>query len=107
MNELTDQQWDAIKVLFPEEEKIKGGRPRASNRVTLNGVLWIIKTGNQWAMLPQKYGAHVTAWRRYQEWEVSGLWEKIWQKLLPLMDKKDEIEWTLAFLEGKFVPSRN
>lgn len=106
MTELSEAQWQAIQGLFPEEKREKGGRPRASNRQTLNGVLWIVKTGSQWAQLPQKYGAYVTVWRRYKEWEGSGLWERIWKTLLPMMERKEQLEWVMAFLDGMFVPGR-
>jgi transposase len=106
MGEMSDYQWQAIAELFPEEKRTKGGRPRVSDRQVLNGVLWVLKTGSQWAQLPQKYGAYVTVWRRFREWEDLGLWEKIWLRLLPTLERKEQLEWMLAFWDGKFVPGR-
>jgi putative transposase len=109
--ELTDKQWQAVQALMTKEyvetnAAAKGGRPRANDRLVLSGILWIMKTGEQWAHLPKKYGAHVTVWRRYKEWEGSGLWGKIWGVLLPTLDRKTQLEWVLAFLDGNFVPGK-
>ncbi len=109
--ELTDKQWQTVLDLMTKdtaESKMgnKGGRPRANDRVILGGILWVMLTGGQWAYLPKKYGAYVTVWRRYKEWEASGLWGKIWGGLLPTFDRKTQLEWVLAFLDGNFVPGK-
>ena len=46
--ELTKEQWERIKPLLPPEETGKWGRPRKDNRIMLNGMLWIIRSGAQW-----------------------------------------------------------
>jgi transposase len=50
---LTDDQWTKIAPLLPSERpRSKGGRPRASNRDVLEGILWILRTGARWQDLP-------------------------------------------------------
>lgn len=43
--ELTDDEWDRISDLLPPENTSKQGRPRKSNRVILNGIIWIVRSG--------------------------------------------------------------
>jgi transposase len=54
---LTDAQWELIAPLLPEPKRRKDnrGRPWASNRACLEGILWVLQTGAAWRFLPDKY----------------------------------------------------
>jgi transposase len=68
---VTDELWEAIKPLLPEEpEKPKGGRPRIDDRAAFTGILFVLKSGIPWEMLPQEMrcGSGMTCWRRLKEW---------------------------------------
>ena len=56
--DLTDKQWVVLALLLPP--KARTGRPRADDRRTLNGILWVLRTGARWADLPRRYGAPST-----------------------------------------------
>jgi transposase len=57
-DELGDEQWELIAPLLP---KPKGrGRPRAEDRRTVNGILWVLRSGARWKDLPPKYGSRST-----------------------------------------------
>lgn len=62
--ELTDEQWKLIKPLLPERGRM--GRPRADDRKTINGILWVLRTGARWADMPRNYGAPSTCHLRLQ-----------------------------------------
>ena len=64
--ELTDAQWQLLLPLLPP--KATTGRPRADDRRTLNGILWVLRTGARWADMPREYGAPSTAHVRLQTW---------------------------------------
>jgi len=103
--ELTDEQWERLKPLLPPRQK--RGRPRADDRRTLTGVLYVLRTGCHWEDVPREYGSPSTCWRRLKAWEEDGTWERIWRSLLTLLDGQDKIEWTKAFLDGgSFVPAK-
>ena len=102
--ELTDEQWERLKPLLPPRQK--RGRPRADDRRTLNGVLYVLRAGCRWQDMPREYGSPSTCWRRLKAWEENGTWERIWRSLLTLLDEQDKIEWTKAFLDGSFVPAK-
>jgi transposase len=102
---LLDAQWLAIKSLMPNPKiTSKGGRPRIDDRQVLNGILYVLLNGCQWADLPPTMGAYVTCWRRYREWQQDGTWEKIWLTLFPLLTRKQLLEWSMALWQGNFVP---
>ena len=51
---VTDELWEVVEPLLPEEPpKPKGGRPRVPDRAALTGILFVLKTGIPWEMLPQ------------------------------------------------------
>ena len=102
--ELGDQQWVLIAPLLP---KPKGrGRPRAEDRRTLNGILWVLRSGARWKDLPPKYGSRSTCHRRLQEWQDQGVWEQIRLKFLSTLDSQAKLDGSRAFLDGSFVPGK-
>src|SRR2546423_5988416 len=66
MIRLTDEQWERIRMHFPEEHIPDGrpGRKPIPTRRVLEAVLWILNTGAQWHMLPQSYPNYKTVHRR-------------------------------------------
>lgn len=106
MKKLSDKQWSIIEPMLPRQDFTKGGRPRANDKKTLEGILWILRTGAQWNELPPKYGNPMTCWRRLKQWEQQGVWKKIWKKLLAILDKENKIEWEVSYLDGTFAPAK-
>jgi transposase len=54
---VTDEMWAVVEPLLPPEApKPKGGRPRIADRACLTGILFVLKTGLPWEMLPQEMG---------------------------------------------------
>ena len=102
--ELTDAQWSYIEPLLPP--KARTGRPRAEDRKTIDGILWVLRTGARWADLPEKYGASSTCHERLQNWQRIGVWERIWRGLLAAMDEQEKLNWSRAFLDGAFIPAK-
>ena len=102
---LTDEQWAVIEPLIPERRR-GPGRPRADDRRTLNGILYVLKTGCAWEDLPREYGSAVTCWRRLQQWSDDGTWERVWRALLSALDAQSKLEWSRACLDGSFVPAK-
>jgi len=67
---VTDELWTVIEPLLPTQApKPKGGRPRVSDRAALTGILFVLKTGIPWEILPQEMGcgSGMTCWRRLKE----------------------------------------
>ncbi len=104
-HDLTDEQWNVIAPMLPPQRSGKG-RPRAEDRKTLNGILYVLKTGCAGADMPREFGSPVTCWRRLKAWQDDGTWELIWRTLLGELDARGRLEWTKAFLDGSFVPAK-
>jgi len=102
---LTDGQWAFIQPLLPPPART--GRPRADDRRTLDGILYVLITGCRWQDLPCEYGAPTTAWRRLKRWGGEGVWECIWRAALAALDQLGQLDWTMAFLDGSFAPAKN
>jgi transposase/quinol monooxygenase YgiN len=101
---LTDAQWAAVQQALPPRGR--WGRPRADDRETLNGILYVLRNGCRWQDLPGQYGSPVTCWRRFVRWEADGTWERVWRALLDVMDPVARQIWALAFMDSRFVPTK-
>jgi len=100
---LTDELWKRIKRhIPPKPPKPKGGRPRVSDRACLTGILFILKTGTPWEYLPREMGcgSGMTCWRRLRDWQIAGVWQKIWQALLDELGMADAIDWSTSAMDS-------
>jgi transposase len=102
--DLTDSQWTALAALLPPPARC--GRPRADDRRTLNGILWVLRTGARWADLPARYGAASTCHRRLQQWHQRGVWERLWRALLARLDAQQRLDWHRGYLDGTFIAAK-
>ena len=98
-------EWAVIEPLIPKQRGGRG-RPRNHDRQTLNGLLYVLKTGCAWEDVPRHYGSPATCWRRFNQWSEAGIWEQIWRTLLSQLDAEDKINWVQAFPNGSFVPAK-
>ena len=74
---LPDTLWAEIEPLLPKEPpKPKGGRPPLPNRGALTDILFVLKSGIPWKMLPQEMGcgSGMTCWRGLRDWHQAGVW---------------------------------
>lgn len=102
--ELSDDQWALIEPLLPARKR--RGRPRTDDRRTLNGILWVLRSGARWKDLPPWYGSRSTCHRRLNHWQDQGVWEKIRLTFLSTLDRQANLDWKAAFLDGSFVPGK-
>jgi transposase len=79
--DLTDEQWQIISPLLPNIPQAKTGRPPVPDRQILNGILWKLRTGIPWHLLPKTYPSYQTCRRRYNQWSQRGILEQILRAL--------------------------
>ena len=72
-HELTDAQWEAIEPLLPGREG-DPGRTASDNRLFVNAVLFVARTGVPWRDLPPRFGRWNSVWRRFDRWCAAGVW---------------------------------
>ena len=71
--ELTDDEWLRIEPLLPPENTGKQGRPRKDNRIIMNGIVWLARSGAPWRDLPERYGSWKTVYSRFRKWIDDGI----------------------------------
>lgn len=98
--------WDEIKNILPKEKPSKTiGRPIVPYRKVFDGILYILRTGCQWKMLPKEYGSGSTCHRRFQEWNRLDVFKKTWVKLLKIYDYTIGINWTWQSIDSISIKS--
>lgn len=103
---ISDELWSVIEPILPSDPaKPKGGRPRISHRAALTGILFVLKTGIPWEMLPQEMGcgSGMTCWRRLRDWQAAGVWDRLHRLLLDKLGQADQIDWSRASLDSASV----
>ena len=94
---ISDKLWNIISSILPTEKPNKTiGRPVIPFRKVLYGIVYVLRTGCQWKMLPKEFGSGSTCHRRFQQWVQIDIFKKIWIRLLKEYDDKKGIKWMMA-----------
>jgi len=104
-----DDLWAIVEPLLPPEPpKPKGGRPRVPDRAALTGIIFVLKSGIPWELLPQEMGcgSGVTCWRRLRDWQDAGVWDRLHHTLLDRLGDAGRIDWERASLDSASVPAK-
>lgn len=110
MRELvSDEMWAAVEPLLPKEPpKPKGGRPRCPDRAALRGIVFVLRSGVPWEMLPREvFGCSgMTCWRRLRDWQRAGVWDRLHRQLLERLDQAGELDWSRAAIDSASVAAK-
>ena len=83
---VSDELWERIEPLLPKVKRRSRypGRKRLGDREALQGILFVLHTGMAWQHLPLElgFGSGSTCYRRLDEWQQAGVWERLHQLLL-------------------------
>jgi transposase len=88
-HEIMEEHWARIKDLLPGLAGDPGVTAK-DNRLFVNAVLWIAKTGAPWRDLPERFGPWDTAWKRFDRWSKKGVWKRIFETL-----QDPDLEWMI------------
>lgn len=105
---LSDELWETIKPLLPKPKRRRKrypGRKPKDPRVVLTGILFVLRSGIPWEMLPQEMGcgSGMTCWRYLRAWEKAGVWQKLHEVLLARLQEADKIDWSRAVVDSGSV----
>ena len=107
---VSDELWGLVEPLLPKRERRSRypGRKRLPDRAALSGILFVLQTGTPWMHLPQElgFGSGYTCWRRLDEWQQAGVWEKLHALLLTRLRAAGEIEWGRAVVDGSHIQAK-
>ena len=98
-----DALWNLIEPLLPiASSKPLGGRPRLADRACLAGVIFVLRSGIPWRMLPKALGcgSGMTCWRRLRDWQQDGIWDLIHFALLDYLSRDGQIDWSRAVIDS-------
>lgn len=104
---VSDELWELIQPLLPQKQRRFRfpGRKRIDDRAVLTGIIFVLKTGIPWEALPREMGCGcgMTCWRRLQQWQQQGVWQKLHEVLLAKLRGADRIDWKRALIDSTFV----
>ena len=93
---LRDDQWERIKDLLPGKQGDRGVSAK-NNRLFLEAVLWIARTGSPWRDLPESFGHWHRVYVRYNRWSHKGVWERVFAAVI------DEPDLEYLMIDGSIV----
>jgi putative transposase len=81
--DLTEEQWELLRALLPARKWRPGGpgRPPYDLRGVINGIVYLLKTGCQWRMLPREFGKWTTIYAYFKRWRREGVWARVMETL--------------------------
>ena len=77
---LSDAAWERMAPLIIGRPDQKGSTGR-DNRMFVEGVLWIVRTGSPWRDLPEAFGDWNSVFRRFSRWSAKGVWWRIFEAM--------------------------
>ena len=86
---ISDDDWARIKDLLPGQPG-QHGKVAKDNRLFLDAVLWIARTGTPWRDLPERFGNWNSTWRRFDRWARKGVWRRVFEAL-----QDPDLEWLI------------
>lgn len=76
ISDIKDKEWKLIQDYFKRKDP-RGRKEKHSKRTILNAILYVVKGGIQWNMLPKDFPPYKTVYDYFSIWNKSGLWDKI------------------------------
>ena len=93
---LKDEQWERVAPLLPGKAG-DPGRTGSDNRLFLEAVLWMVRTGAPWRDLHEAFGSWNSVFRRFRRWAQAGIFERLFQLL------SGDPDFEYALIDGTII----
>ena len=98
--DVPDAVWGKVQPLLPPARPKRRGRLPLDQRRVLNGILYVLRTGCQWKMLPREYGSGSSCHRYFQAWVRRGVFRQFWRVCLQEYDDLKGVAWRWQSLDS-------
>ena len=100
-----DDLWRRIEPLLPKRRprnRQHAGRKPIPDRVVLTGILFVLRSGIPWKMLPKEMGcgSGSTCWRRLVRWQRAGVWTRLHRVLLTELRRRGRLDLARAVVDS-------
>jgi transposase len=86
---ISDEHWERIEDFLPGQAGDPGVTAK-DNRLFVDAVLWIGKTGAPWRDIPERFGKWNSVWKRFDRWSTKGVWLRVFEEM-----KDPDLEWLI------------
>ena len=104
---IEDDLWVRIEPLLPKKRRRKRytGRRPLEDRLVLSGILFVLRSGIPWEMLPKEMGcgSGMTCWRRLKEWQRRGVWRRLHKVLLSELRGAEKLDFSRAVADSSSI----
>ena len=78
---LTEEAWEELAPVLAPLKSRAGSPPALSDRLFIEAVLYLARTGTPWRDLPADFGHWDAVYNRFRRWERRGIWRRLWERL--------------------------
>ncbi len=93
---LSDSQWKRIEPLLSGKKSDCGVTAR-DNRLFVEAILWIVRTGSPWRDLAREFGPWMQTYVRYNRWAKRDVWKRVFEAL------SDDPDLAHLMIDGSIV----
>jgi len=102
---IDDELWSRIEPLLPKRRRRNrqyAGRKPIPDRAVLTGILFVLRSGLPWNMLPLEMGcgSGTTCWRRLARWQRAGVWKRLHAVLLAELRQRGQVDLARAVVDS-------
>jgi transposase len=105
---IDDAIWERLTPLIPVRRRRRGhrhGRTPIPDRAILTGILFVLRSGIPWQMLPRRMGcgSGSSCWRRLVRWQCTGVWQRLHETLLAELRRRGRLDQRWAIIDSASV----
>jgi len=105
--QVPDELWKIIQPILDKlDPPAPTGRKRIDPRAALNGIIYQMRSGCQWNVLPKQFGDDSSVHRTFQRWIRKGVLDRIWAVLVEQCEEPGGVDWRWQSADGGMGKAR-